>query len=126
MKIYLWLSIAIILISSLCLYSIYYINNTAFGVLDTLEPLKISVKAEDWDKAYQNYLISEKEWDTKNNLLHAFIEHRELEQINVIFEDLGYQVESKKLYESVISLIELDHYLHQLMENQQFRMGNIL
>ena len=126
MKIYLWLFIAIILIAALCVFSVSYVNRTVTDVLENLVQLEKAVDKGDWEKAYEQYLIGEEKWDKKNNLLHAFIEHRDLEEINVIFRRLDYQVISRNLFHVKISLAELDHYLRHLMENQEFSMGNIL
>lgn len=125
MKIYIYLSVAIILITVLCVFSVVYINGTTTDVENSLRELTASVEAGDWSKAEAIYQESENNWDKKNDLLHVFVEHCDLEEINVTYKRLGYQLTCRDLYETQISLVELKHYLDHLKENQEFLLGNI-
>jgi hypothetical protein len=99
------------------------------GSTDKLTPYianaTAAVKAGDMNAAAGQIRELKKEWDGKESIWEAFVDHSETERVETLLTRLEGMIEANTPDQMLPELQELDFFFTHLNDKQKFRLENI-
>lgn len=118
--------ITLILIIILGIYEIRTIERDTISFMENLNDVKKSVEASNWDDAYKNIELLNKNWERKKQLWSFFVNHNEIDNISMYLKQSIEYIKYKDKNEAMASLAILEHYLTHISEIEKLRIENII
>lgn|GEM_PF-789120 len=118
--------ITLILIIILGIYEIRTIERDTISFMGNLNDVKKSVEASNWDNAYKNIELLNKNWERKKQLWSFFVNHNEIDNISMYLKQSIEYIKYKDKNEAMASLAILEHYLTHISEIEKLRIENII
>lgn len=118
--------ITLILIIVLGIFEIRTIERDTISFMENLNNVKKSVETANWDDAYRNIEILNKNWERKKQLWSFFVDHNEIDNISMYLKQSIEYIKHKDNIEAMASLAILEHYLTHISEIEKLRIENII
>lgn len=126
MKIFTVTLIVIIIIFGFSFYSVSFLEQTAFEMMELLEKVEESVQNNDWQTAQINLKTFNKEWERRHFMWAILIEHSEIDNIAISLAYLKSYIQTKTSVESLAEINALFKYLKHIPESEKLTVQNFL
>lgn len=125
MKIYIWVTIAVIIIISIALASLAWLNISTVRISDALQPISAAIEREDWDQAALLLEDFQEFWHKNSSLWHVIIDHQEIINIEVPLDKLTHYIAEKKAPEAGENIVEMQYWLEYIRRIEKITLNNI-
>ncbi len=125
MKIYIYLTIAVLLIAGIALSSLFWLNISSNRISEAILPLEKSINEEDWDKAGFNFSDLKRVWEKNSRLWHIIINHQEIINIELALKRLAYGISQKEKLRTGENIAEIQYWLEYIRKNEEIDLKNI-
>ena len=119
------ISVAAIVISGTCIY-IHYLNKTTHEFDESAKRIEQFAKDKDWDACKKEVQNLQENWNQQNNILSAFTDHAELDEIKKTINELSECVLFRDFEETHLHTRELRILTDRMRENEYPTLENIL
>lgn len=122
----LFISIILFFLLNVCiLISINYLNKTCKNLITINSQIQSSIKENSWAKAEALTEGFSKEWISHTKMLSVFVDHKEMDEINIEFYKLMKYVSNESTDEASASSNVISFFLNHIMEMEKINPQNI-
>ncbi|SDL06819.1 DUF4363 family protein [Natronincola ferrireducens] len=108
------------------LYFTYYLNQSAETFIDMIEKLDKSITQENWEEAQEHIERVMKEWDKTKKIWLGFLEHYEIDMIDIILARTQKYVTIEERSLALGGVAELKLLVEHILDKQTLKLQNIL
>ncbi|SET63602.1 protein of unknown function [Natronincola peptidivorans] len=126
MKVVIATILILITFFAVALYMEQYVNQSAEILTSELEKLEQAIEKEEWKEVRQHMENTAQGWGETKKVWLTFLEHNEIDKIDIVFARLQSYVGSEENVEALSSTAELKFLLQHIVEKQGFRLTNVL
>lgn len=125
MKNFVILTIAIIVLLIAGIWQIKYIEETSIFAISDVEYAMNLVQNNNFDGANTHIKELEKTWGNMKTMWTMFINHTEIDNIEIALLNFKMYVELNNKEESLVYSEQLKHNLYHISERQKIRIENV-
>ncbi|ADG81304.1 hypothetical protein Tfer_2819 [Thermincola ferriacetica] len=103
-----------------------YINNTTDDLMAHIQVMEKHLRARNWQQAEQGFSKLKSSWDRTSSNWAVFIDHQELDSINMSMARLKNYMDTREKPELLAELGELKLLLKHIPEKEALNLKNIL
>lgn len=120
------LSIAIFLIMVITMsFSISYLHKISLELENLNNEVEQYIANEKWDMAYKTYTQFKDEWEHHTKIIKLFVNHQEIDNIEMELCKLSEYVKEKTKDEALASISTLDFLLSHVSDLEKINLQNI-
>lgn len=106
-------------------FSINYLNNASMNLQKLNDKLEQSIKNDDWDEAYNISLDFTSKWRKHSKIIKVFVNHQEIDNVEMELWKLPQYVKEKTKDESLASVHVLKFLLYHISNLEKVNFQNI-
>jgi len=125
MKQYIILISALILVIGLNIFQWNYLNKTSEKILSKIEEIRESLNNNEFEKAYNEIIELEKDWETKRAAWDIFTEHDDVEEFESSLASLKSFTLSNNWSEGLCEAAKLKQRIEHILENETLSFATI-
>ena len=119
-------TIVVIAVVALNVITVNYTKESVESIKSELDTIKEDIKQEkDSDVISQKIVDLKRNWENRNNILMFYIEHNELEKVQLYIVGLDSNVNSNEYNQAIEELDKCAFILEHLEDKYSFELGNI-
>jgi len=118
------LLISVIMIIAMS-FSIKYLNNASQNLGKLNDEIEQNIIDENWDKAYETSIEFTNKWEDYSKKIKLFINHQEIDNIEMELRKLPQYTKEKTKDESLASVHVLKFFLNHIAEIEKIKIQNI-
>jgi len=107
-------------------FSINYLNKVTDDFRKLNDEIELYITDNDWDKAYKSSIEYTEKWRDYSEKLKLFVDHQEMDQIEIELWKLPQYIKEKNKEESLASIHVLKFLIDHISELEKVSMQNIL
>ncbi len=111
---------------AMSIYMSHYISISTDRVADKINKLENAIEAQEWQEADKYMDKTTSDWDKTKSIWLTFLEHSEIDNIDIVLARLQKFVSIKKDTEALGEVAELKLLIKHVEHKTAFRLGNIL
>ena len=108
-----------------CFY-IHYLNEATRALDESAKKIELFSEKKEWDSCEKEVKFLEKNWQKQNDILCAFTDHAELDEIKKTINELSESVQFKDFEETHLHAKKLRILTDRMRENEYPTLKNIL
>jgi len=121
------ISLIIFIIMIICIViSLNYLNKATDDLRKLNDEIELYITDNDWDKAYKSSIEYTEKWRDYSEKLKLFVDHQEMDQIEIELWKLPQYIKEKNKEESLASIHVLKFLIDHISELEKVSMQNIL
>lgn len=105
--------------------SINYLNRISNNLSKVNKEIEEHINNNNWDKAYNSAIDFSEKWEKQTNVVKLFVNHQELDNIEIELNKLTQFVKEKTADESLASIHTLDFLLKHIINLEKINIQNI-
>ena len=106
-------------------FSIKYLNDASEDVLSLNQKIQENVNNDNWDKAYKSTMELIEKWDDYSKKIKVFINHQEIDSIEIELQKLPQYIKEQTKDESLASIHVLSFLLEHIAKSEKLKLENI-
>ena len=106
-------------------FSIKYLNDASEDLLSLNQKIQENVNNDNWDKAYKSTMELIEKWDDYSKKIKVFINHQEIDSIEMELQKLPQYIKEQTKDESLASTYILGFLLEHIAELEKVKLENI-
>ncbi|SNS41942.1 protein of unknown function [Anaerovirgula multivorans] len=108
------------------LYMNHYITRSSEEVVNKIEKLEESIEKNNWEEAQLYMKETAEEWNKTKKVWLIFLEHYEIDKINIVLARLQKFTSIEKDTEALGEIAEFKLLVKHVVEKEAFKITNIL
>jgi len=102
------------------------INQSCERLLEDIKVLDESVKNSEWNNAKDQLTNLKREWENTRKTWELFLEHNEMDSIDVVVARLDQYVEIEERSLALGEIAEFRLLISHIKDKESFKLGNVL
>lgn len=115
----------VVLIIGFTLYVKYYLNSQSKLIENDIAAVESSIKAENWQEAYEQLEEMKERWNRIQSTWAIFINHEEIDNIDYTMSRFAEFVKVRQLEFALVEASSLRQYIKHIPENETLSLGNL-
>jgi hypothetical protein len=107
------------------IFSINYLNSVSLKLQKLNDDMEQYITEDNWDKAYKSSMTFVKEWENHSKIIKAFINHQELDNVELELWKLPQYVKEETKDEALASVHVLKFLLSHISNLEKINLQNI-
>jgi hypothetical protein len=125
MRLLIIILIGLILFLGLCIYSEIWLSNSTLELVAEIEQLEDYLKNDKWEEANSLLLTTQKKWSEIEKQWDIFVDHREMDEIDLALAKLNKYIEIENADFALIEISALKHFVLNISKKESFNLRNI-
>ena len=117
--------VTVLVLTGMCFY-IHYLNETTRAFDESAKRIEEFMEEKNWDACQKEVESLQENWKKQNNILSAFTDHAELDEIKKTINEISACVRFKNVEETHLHTKKLRILTDRMRENEYPTFENIL
>lgn len=107
-------------------FSLNYLNKASDDLRRFNDEIEQYITDSNWDKAYKSSIEYREKWNDYSNILKLFVDHQEMDKIEIELWKLPQYIKEKTKEEALASVHVLKFLVDHITELEKINIQNIL